>query len=422
VNVLGPKATVNGTADGTAATNGAVVVEEIGDVDAVEEVRQAWEALKNVDLLDVSPEGTQRWVRAENTYNERTARVENSIIARLRDRLATAKNANEMFRVFSKFNALFVRPKIRGAIAEYQTQLIDNVKQAINSLHERFKQQYGHSEAHAMAQLHDLPPVSGAIIWARQIERQLDGYMKKVEDVLGADWALHAEGQKLQNESNLFRKKLDTRPIFEAWLHDVQRKNISISGLLFTISRIRSAGNTLELSINFDPQVIALFKETRNLNWLNYAVPHSINSVSKEAKRVYPYAVSLMESVRTFSQTNRQISDMTEVSVLLSGHRNEVHTLVAKGVPLKWESFVSTYELHFRPGFDRNGAKQTIESKHVLFVREFAASVSLLQTKTITLATIHSTIQKALAELATCAYEVKAFESRLETIKARSIN
>ncbi|WP_244079146.1 hypothetical protein, partial [Enterococcus faecalis] len=121
----------------------------------------------------------------------------NSIIARLRDRLATAKNANEMFRVFSKFNALFVRPKIRGAIAEYQTQLIDNVKQAITALHERFKQQYGHSEAHAMAQLHDLPPVSGAIIWARQIERQLDGYMKKVEDVLGAEWAMHAEGQRL---------------------------------------------------------------------------------------------------------------------------------------------------------------------------------------------------------------------------------
>lgn len=38
--------------------------------------------------------------------------MENQIIARLRDRLGTARNANEMFRVFSKFNALFVRPKV----------------------------------------------------------------------------------------------------------------------------------------------------------------------------------------------------------------------------------------------------------------------------------------------------------------------
>jgi dynein heavy chain 1, cytosolic len=422
VTVLGPKATINGKADGI-TPNGTAIVEEMGDVDAVEEVKQAWEALKNVDLLDVSPEGTERWVRAENTYNERTSRVENSIIARLRDRLATAKNANEMFRVFSKFNALFVRPKIRGAIAEYQTQLIDNVKQAITALHERFKQQYGHSEAHAMAQLHDLPPVSGAIIWARQIERQLDGYMKKVEDVLGEDWALHAEGQKLQSESNLFRKKLDTRQIFQAWLQDVQRKQISISGLLFSINRIRAAGGVLELAVNFDPQIIALFKETRNLVWLQYNVPHVINNVSKEAKRVYPYAVSLMESVRTFAQTNRQILEMPEVLVLLNGHRNEVYALIAKGVPLKWDSFVNTYELHFKnTGHLANGSLERAlhkgtESKHVLFVREFGAAVSLLQTKTITLSSIHSTIQKALAELATCPYDAEAFDSRLVTIQ-----
>lgn len=118
-----------------------------------------------------------------------------------------------MFRVFSKYNALFVRPKIRGAIQEYQTQLIENVKADIAALHDRFKLQYGNSEAHAMAQLRDLPPISGAIIWARQIERQLNTYMRRVEDVLGKGWELYAEGQKLQNESIIFRKKLDTRAV-----------------------------------------------------------------------------------------------------------------------------------------------------------------------------------------------------------------
>jgi len=58
-------------------------------------------------------EGQEIWVTAENAYGERVARVENQIIAKLRDRLGTARNANEMFRVFSKFNALFVRPKVR---------------------------------------------------------------------------------------------------------------------------------------------------------------------------------------------------------------------------------------------------------------------------------------------------------------------
>lgn len=92
-----------------------------------EEVKEAYEIIKNIDILDVSPgtflvsksinanisaEGAEIWSTAENAYNERIARVENQIIARLRDRLGTARNASEMFRVFSKFNALFVRPKV----------------------------------------------------------------------------------------------------------------------------------------------------------------------------------------------------------------------------------------------------------------------------------------------------------------------
>ena len=72
-------------------------------------------------------------------YDERIDRVETKIAARLRDQLGTAKSANEMFRIFSRYNALFVRAHIRGAIREYQTQLIQRVKDDIESLHNKFK-------------------------------------------------------------------------------------------------------------------------------------------------------------------------------------------------------------------------------------------------------------------------------------------
>lgn len=423
VDVLGSKNLSMASTDDTTADQ-AVMLEEIGDVDAVEEVSQAYAALKDVDVLDVSDEGTQIWAQAESTYNERTSRVENSIIARLRDRLAMARTANEMFRVFSKFNALFVRPKIRGAISNNQSQLIENVKHDIAALHERFKQQYGHSEAHAMAQLRDLPPVAGAIIWARQIEKQLNAYMKKVEDVLGQDWTLHSEGQKLHAESTMFRKKLDTDPIFKSWLHDVKERKPTIAGRLFDIAKNRALENSLELTINFDPQVIALFKEVRNLIWLNYQVPHSISSVSKEAKRVYPYAVSLMESVRSLSQTNRIIESMTKASILLSGYQKNVQALILKGVTLKWESFVHSFDVHVKQiSFLPNGSSSRSatggrsESKHVQFVRDFAAGCSLLQSKTSALQAIDAKIQNALADLETCPYTAAAFGGRIEIIQ-----
>jgi dynein heavy chain 1, cytosolic len=84
------------------------------DVNSMKEVESAYDIVKKKDayVLDVSIEGTDIWMQAENSYNERVSRVENQIISSLRDRLGTCKNANEMFRVFSKFNALFVRPKV----------------------------------------------------------------------------------------------------------------------------------------------------------------------------------------------------------------------------------------------------------------------------------------------------------------------
>lgn len=260
-----------------------------------------------------------------------------------------------MFRVFSKFNALFVRPKIRGAsrlplllrlgdgdsrafaparagaIAEYQSQLIDSVKDDIRRLQDKFKTGYQQSESYHMSQLRDHPPISGAIIWAKQIERQLFHYMKRVEDVLGKEWSHYADGQRLQTESQSFRDKLNTRPIYDAWLVDINRRNLTISGRLFGITKNRQQGGALQLAVNFDPQIITLFKEVRNLLWLGFQVPHTISNIAKDAKRVYPYAVSLMETVRTYSQTVAKLHDNPEIAPLVAALHKKAQEQIAKG-------------------------------------------------------------------------------------------
>jgi hypothetical protein len=151
-----------------------------------------------------------------------------------------------------------------------------------------------------MSQMCELPPIAGAIIWARHIECQLLAYMKRVEDVLGKGWELYAEGQKLQSESAAFRKKLDTRRVYDVWLHDINRHDMGVNGCLFEIVRLHAG--EFKLAVNFDPQVITLFKEVRNLLWLNFQVPHAIMNMARDAKRVYPYAVSLMETAKTYGQ------------------------------------------------------------------------------------------------------------------------
>ncbi|XP_075048644.1 cytoplasmic dynein 1 heavy chain 1 isoform X1 [Mixophyes fleayi] len=373
------------------------VLFEAADANAIEEVNLAYENVKEVDGLDVSKEGTEAWEAALKRYDERIDRVETRITARLRDQLGTAKNANEMFRIFSRFNALFVRPHIRGAIREYQTQLIQRVKDDIESLHDKFKVQYPQSQACKMSHVRDLPPVSGSIIWAKQIDRQLTAYMKRVEDVLGKGWENHVEGQKLKQDGDSFRMKLNTQEIFDDWARKVQQRNLGVSGRIFTIESTRArgrTGNVLKLKVNFLPEIITLSKEVRNLKWLGFRVPLAIVNKAHQANQLYPFAISLIESVRTYERTCEKVEERNSISLLVAGLKKEVQALIAEGIALVWESY-----------------------KLDPYVQRLAETVFNFQEKVDDLLIIEEKIDLEVRSLETCMYDHKTFSEILNRVQ-----
>ncbi|KAJ2638163.1 dynein heavy chain [Coemansia sp. RSA 1286] len=416
VKVMGSSRNSSGVGSQGAAISDAAGVGS-SDITAIDEIRMAYDVVKIVDILDVTPDGTEHWERAETSYNERVARVENQIIVRLRDRLATARNASEMFRVFSKFNALFVRPKIRGAIQEYQTQLINSVKEDIRRLHDTFKKHYRRSEAFAMSQLRDVSPVSGTIIWVRQIERQLDMYMRRVEDVLGKGWELYAEGQRLQADSASFRRKLDTRPLYDSWFTDISRRDLTVSGRVFLVTRHRATGHTFQLNISFDQQLITMFKEVRELLWLGFQVPHTLVNMARDGKRVYPFAVSLTETTKIYRQVSHQLQLHPDVAPLAAGYRRDVMFCIRKGMGLKWQYFVTSAGLYAAAG-SLSGPADSHENRNAAFVREYAAIVSLFQEKVEALVALNDDINAAVRELATCPYREATFKVILDRIQS----
>ncbi|XP_073434094.1 cytoplasmic dynein 1 heavy chain 1 isoform X2 [Dendrobates tinctorius] len=375
----------------------AEVLFDAADANAIEEVNLAYENVKEVDGLDVSKEGTEAWEAALKRYDERIDRVETRITARLRDQLGTAKNANEMFRIFSRFNALFVRPHIRGAIREYQTQLIQRVKDDIESLHDKFKVQYPQSQACKMSHARDLPPVSGSIIWAKQIDRQLTAYMKRVEDVLGKGWENHVEGQKLKQDGDSFRMKLNTQEIFDDWARKVQQRNLGVAGRIFAIESTRArgrTGNVLKLKVNFLPEIITLSKEVRNLKWLGFRVPLAIVNKAHQANQLYPFAISLIESVRTYERTCEKVEERNSISLLVAGLKKEVQALIAEGIALVWESY-----------------------KLDPYVQRLAETVFNFQEKVDDLLIIEEKIDLEVRSLETCMYEHKTFSEILNRVQ-----
>ncbi|XP_074643936.1 cytoplasmic dynein 1 heavy chain 1-like isoform X2 [Tubulanus polymorphus] len=402
VRVLRPATVVARPGSPTGDSNEPVKSEPAGldaaDANAIEEVNMAYENVKEVDSLDVSKEGTDVWENSIKRYDEKIDRVETRITARLRDQLGTAKNANEMFRIFSRFNALFVRPHIRGAIREYQTQLIQRVKDDIEFLHEKFKVQYAHSKACRMSRVRDLPPVSGSIIWARQIERQLNAYMRRVEDVLGKSWEQHLEGQKLKADGDSFKLKLNTQDVFEDWQRKVQQKQLGVSGRIFLIestrSRVVGKGNVLKLKVNFLPDIITLSKEVRNLKWLGFRVPLAIVNKAHQANQLYPFAISLIESVRTYERTCEKVEERQSISLLVAGLRKDVQALIAEGIGLVWESY-----------------------KLDPYVQRLAEAVFNYQEKVDDLLAVEELIDIEVRSLQTCQYSGAVFADILNKIQ-----
>lgn len=59
--------------------------------------------------------------------------------------------------------------------------------------------------------------VSCGMFLLAQIDRQLHTYLQRVEAVLGKGWEVHVEGQKLKQDGEAFRQKLNTQQLFEDW-------------------------------------------------------------------------------------------------------------------------------------------------------------------------------------------------------------
>ena len=261
------------------------------------DISEAYALFQNLNILDLSKEGEANFNATYKRYEMKIYRVETQITVKLRDTLGAAVNANEMFRIFSKFNTLFFRPIIRGAIQEYQSQLLRTVQNDIQALKVKFLKQYENTEDFRICKSRDIPPISGAVIWAKQIKRRLNKYMKRVEDVLGAEWSDHPEGRSLKETSIMFEKHLNTE-ITQITDNSIKRmldlKNSNWNNKIFDFV----GKEKLKIVVNFDERMISLFKEIRNFQWMKIRVLFSFISSLISFNRLIFQQLSLQMKLR----------------------------------------------------------------------------------------------------------------------------
>jgi dynein heavy chain 1 len=243
-----------------------------GAIQTVENVpRLIFSAL---NVLDLSPGGTKALESALEEYDMQMDAMEERLAKLLRDKLTSCQDAEDMFRVFARFNPLLSRTRVRVAVKEFQVQLIATVAQAVEKLQSKFVLKYEASSAAKIAKLRGIPPVSGKILWAKQMERQVNALMERCAQVLGPDFAAQLEGRQLRKSGDELLAKLDARAFFLTWVTEWEKELT-----LQASSRLHSYPVTIEKDIrigewvptvNFNEMSETLPKEIQQLKWLGF--------------------------------------------------------------------------------------------------------------------------------------------------------
>lgn len=155
--------------------------------------------------------------------------------------------------------------------------------------------------------MRDFPEVVSKIIWINQLGQKLQFYQTRVKEVLGDDWEAQQEGADLKKtcENLTMRLQRTQKEYFENWNLFVTNLNVQAERDK-SIFRIEQRGNKFNLVLNFNENLFSLSKEKINLEKviqhfeLPYKMAMAARFKSETLEPIYPIAMSLQQSLRTF--------------------------------------------------------------------------------------------------------------------------
>lgn len=295
----------------------------------------------SLNVLDLSVGGQKALESALEEYDLQMDAMEERLARLLRDKLTACQDAEDMFRVFARFNPLLTRTRVRVAVKEFQVQLIATVAQAVAKLQSKFTLKYESSSAARISKLRGIPPIAGKILWAKQMERQVNALMERMGDVLGPNWGQQLEGRQLRKSGDELLAKLDAKSFFRAWISEWEKELTSqASSRLYSYPVVVEIDreNVLFARVNFDEKSEMLFKEIRHLKWLGFEkdVPRTLTMISEEAIQRYPFAIAIKTALRSYHAVRALIS--ADLEPLVMTQLLEVRETISEGFDVKLDT------------------------------------------------------------------------------------
>lgn len=322
------------------------------------------------------------------------------------------QDAEDMFAVFARFNLLLTRTRVRAAVKEFQIQLISTVAEAIEKLQSKFTLKYEASAAARISRLRGIPPIAGKILWAKQMERQVNTLMERMGNVLGPQWGQQLEGRQLRKSGDELLAKLDARSFFNNWVTEWEKSLSSADNTRFhtypVLIEPDARSGSLVAKVNFDDKSEVLSKEIRHLKWLGFTkVPKTLTGAADEAVGRFTFAVAVKTALRSYQAVRVLVTP--ELEPLLMPHLVEIRECVSEVFDVKLSTSTAITK-------DRRIRWNDTE-KLTAWVTRFTESVTKFEERTEQLLVACDKVDIALMLLEKVEYDAVKFQGVLASIQ-----
>jgi dynein heavy chain 1 len=131
----------------------------------------------------------------------------------------------------------------------------------------------------------------------------------------------------LKKEDERFRQKLNTDTLYSEWLATLSSFSPPITARMLLVDKQQRDGRQqLRLKVNFAPELIEFCKAVRTIRSMGMRPPFRVLNSAHQTSSIYPFAISLIQSVRDYQITHAMVTERSGAQILVASLRKELHT------------------------------------------------------------------------------------------------
>ena len=278
------------------------------------------------DVLDVYD---IRYAGAAAAFRVKIEDLERRISTVISEGFDDAVTVSASFKLLDSFHGMLHRDAIRSDFDSKYVQLVEMYSVDLDQVHGIFVRERDAPPVHT-----NLPPVAGAVFWARNLRQRISEPHSKLlsldTDVLELPQGLDvlAKYETLLNELSQYEAEKHVLWVASVDLKASEKLNNAL---------LARDENTKKLEVNFAPALVTLLREVKYLEYLGLDIPPAGSELYAESEMFRAHIAGLNIIVDTY---NKIISTLLPVEVpLVEDKLNQIDRELEQGIHhLNWRS------------------------------------------------------------------------------------